>query len=228
MNRRTEDPRVWIAFAHPREGRALDEERGLRLLELGVGKVAAAVSLCHALDEARPLRVVLVGICGAYPGRHAGGEQVLEVGDACVVRESVFGDEGLEDEDGFHSLADLDLGSDGPWPTDSATAQALADEFGLPLVRCATVSTCSGRDARSAAVSARTRADVETMESAAVAQVCARFEVPLTEIRVVSNYTGDREHAAWRLGEAADRAQDLVMEAWRAGLLGEHVELEGA
>ena len=74
----------------------------------------------------------------------------------------------------------------------------------------------------------KTRADVETMESAAVAQVCARFEVPLTEIRVVSNYTGDREHAAWRLGEAADRAQDLVMEAWRAGLLGEHVELEGA
>ena len=40
------------------------------------------------------------------------------------------------------------------------------------------------------------------MEGAAVAAVCKRFEVPLAQLRAVSNRTGDRERGLWDLDRA--------------------------
>ena len=40
-------------------------------------------------------------------------------------------------------------------------------------------------------------ADVETMEGAAFFETCLRHGVPFAEIRAVSNFTGERDHARW-------------------------------
>jgi futalosine hydrolase len=76
-----------------------------------------------------------------------------------------------------------------------------------------TVSTCSGTDARSQAVQARTQGAVESMEGAAIAQVAAAYGIPVGEIRGISNMTGNRDFAAWKIKEAAEAAQRALL-AW--------------
>lgn len=199
-------------YAAAVEGRAL---AGLGAVELGTGKAAAAASLAELLLRARPGGVFLFGVCGAYPPRHRrGGKGAPEahgpqVGDLCLVDPDGFGDEGVAVEGGFLDLAALGLGATGPFAAARATA-AVAARLGVPVVPGATVSTCSGTEASSAMMAARTGAVVETMEGAAVASVCARHGVPLVQLRAVSNVTGDRERGEWDLERAVRRVQDAV------------------
>jgi len=75
-----------------------------------------------------------------------------------------------------------------------------------------TVSTCSGSEARSSALAERWQGLCETMEGAAVAQICAAFGVPFVGIRGISNLTGERDLSAWDLPRAVDAAQQAVRE----------------
>lgn len=186
------------------------EGRGVpSALRLGVGKVAAAVALTQALLERRPAWVLLFGVCGAYPKGH-GPEGRLDVGDVCVVGEEWLGDEGVATDERFVPLAELGLGSIGPFHADAARSAAAAGVLGAPIVRGATVSTCSGTDARSRALATALEATVETMEGAAVALACARVGVPWVQVRCVSNRTGCRAAGGWDLARAVQGAQAAV------------------
>jgi len=80
----------------------------------------------------------------------------------------------------------------------------------VPVVRGATVSNCSGSDPLALAIARRSGAAVETMEGAAVLQVCAHFGVPVVQLRCVSNRTGDRARGGWDLRGAVDRLHAAV------------------
>ncbi len=209
-----------LVYAAAREGTGLRSQVA-GTLELGVGKIAASVSLTRALVESRPSRVVLVGVCGAYPARHLRpGQAGLAVGERCVVGSDVLADEGLEGPAGFVDLGRMDLGAVGPFVAEVAETAAVAELLGCPIVRGATVSTCAGVEALSATYAARTGAQVETMEGAAVALVCARFDVPLIQLRVVSNLTGDRERGGWDLDGAITALEEAVGALLEVGALG--------
>lgn len=195
--------RLWV-HAAPREGAPFSGEPGV--LALGVGKVAATLTLTRAMSASRPEAVVLFGVAGAYPGGPA-------VGEPCLVVEDWLADEGVELVDGFLTLEDLGLGTRGPFCADAALTEQLARglDGAVPRVRGATVSTCSGSDARSAArVHAVPGVAVESMEGAAVGAVCAAFAVPWAQVRVISNRTGDRERAGWALDGALERLHQCV------------------
>ena len=91
-----------------------------------------------------------------------------------------------------------------------ALVREASERLSAPLVRGVTVSSCSGTDASSESMYARTHADIETMEGAAVAFVCRQRELPLLQIRAVSNWTGDRGRGEWSLGDAVDAVQRAV------------------
>ncbi|MFO1077518.1 MAG: futalosine hydrolase [Planctomycetota bacterium] len=178
------------------------------VLVLGVGKAAAAATLAARCAVTRPRGVLLFGVAGAFPPRH-GGSPALAPGAVCVVRDDVFGDEGVETPAGFVGIQELGLGSVGPFAL-SPLAAAVAEAIGAPLVSAVTVSTCSGSDRTSRAMAERSGAAIETMEGAAVAVVCARFEVPLVHVRAISNWTGDRDRGAWDLARAIAAVQGAV------------------
>jgi futalosine hydrolase len=197
-----------VVCASPRECVGLDPSP----IVLGVGKAAAAVGMTRALAEAKPSFVILFGVCGAYPLRHRDDDDnaTLAVGDLCLVGEEVFGDEGVLAEEGFRSIEDLGLGERGPFAADPRLTADAANLLRAPVVRGATVSTCSGTDARSRAVAHLTRAQVETMEGAAVALACRAAGVSLLQLRCVSNMTGDRKRAGWHLEGAVSRVQEAL------------------
>ncbi|MBL8731939.1 MAG: futalosine hydrolase [Planctomycetes bacterium] len=209
---------VLVVHAAPLEAPGI---AGQRTVELGVGKVAAATNLYAALigGELAGQRidaVLLVGIAGAYPERHRGTPPPVRPGELCVVGGDVLADEGVRTERGFVDFGAPAFGHDrslvdaGPFPASPRLSQFAAARLGVPIVRGATVSTCSGSEATSRELYERTHADVESMEGAAVAAVCRRREVPLLHVRAISNWTGDRERAEWDIGRA--------VEALRAGV----------
>ena len=81
-----------------------------------------------------------------------------------------------------------------------------------------TVSCCSGTAALGEAMAARfPGALCEGMEGAALAHVAAIYQVPLLELRAVSNLVEDRDMSRWRIREAAETAQAaarVIVGAW--------------
>jgi len=192
------------------------------LLHCGVGKVNAALATEALLGFRKPEAVILFGVGGAYP--HSG----LKLGDLALASSEIYGDEGVETPTGFLDMKQLGLPlgehADGPFynrlPFDTelvAIARAvLRPEVaagGRTLLEGAlvTVSCGSGCDRLSQALSARTGGICENMEGAAVAQVCRLHDVPLLEIRGISNATGDRDPAAWNIDLGAETAQKAVL-----------------
>jgi futalosine hydrolase len=205
------------------EGRGLDD---LRTWTIGVGKTAAAVSM-HALlrSQPAPRGVLLFGLAGAVPDRLRPDPAPVGLLAPCLVVEDRFGDEGVATPDGFLAIRPQhDFATEwgrAPGDTDVFAAHRRAAEdaarrLGAPLVRGTTVSTCSGTDDLARAMYARTGADVETMEGAAVAYVCRQFEVPLLHLRVISNWTGDRDRGEWNLGAAVDALTTAVRRLFAA------------
>jgi futalosine hydrolase len=189
---------------------------------LGVGKVAAALSLTALLHEgARPRAVLLCGVAGAYPARHRRTPPPLAVAAVGIVGSDVLADEGVATPQGFLDLGRGEPGPAlvdvGPFAAAPELVQFAAQRLAAPVVRGATVSTCSGVDALSAARHEHTAADVETMEGAAVAAVCRRFGVPLLQLRAISNWTGDRERGEWDLAAAMAALQVALARLFAAG-----------
>ncbi|MGE3877461.1 MAG: futalosine hydrolase [Planctomycetota bacterium] len=207
-----DSPDVVFACADPREGEGVAERIGRTVLLLGVGKAAAAASVSARLARHSAAAVVLFGVAGSYPlASHAGRDRALAVGDLALVGASTFADEGVATPTGFLGLAEIGIGGAVEFEHDASWLAAAATILGpLPVVRAATVSTCSGTDELARERAERSRAGIETMESAAVALACRRFAVPLLELRAVSNRTGDRRRAGFEIALACAKVADAV------------------
>lgn len=177
-----------------------------RMLELGVGKVAATLALTRRVLEQRPEAVVLFGLAGTYP-------RGPEVGEVCLVTADWLADEGVAVPGGFLALEDLELGERGPFVADMALTDSLDARLGGGVRRVvgATVSTCAGTDARAEEhMAACPGVAVESMEGAAVGAVCAAMGIPWAQLRVISNRTGDRDRAGWDLEGALERLHEAM------------------
>ncbi|MCX4239775.1 futalosine hydrolase [Paraliomyxa miuraensis] len=191
-------------YAAAREGEPWASDP--RTLGLGVGKVAATMTLTERMLADRPEAVVLFGVAGAYP-------RGPEVGEVCLVTADWLADEGVITPGGFLALEDLSLGERGPYVADMMLTDVLDARLGRGLRRVvgATVSTCSGTDRRAdERMAACPGVAVETMEGAAVGAVCAAFGVPWAQLRVISNRTGNRDLAGWDLEGALSRLHEAM------------------
>jgi len=180
--------------------------RRVELVETGVGPVNAAYALTRRLVQARPERIVVCGVGGAYPGAGLGLTEV-----ACAETET-YGDLGAESEEGFLDMERLGF------PVVPGAAP-LFNRLPLDLFPCArrlafvTRSTCTGTEATAREIAARTGGAVESMEGAAIVHVARREGIPVGEIRGISNPVGRRERAGWKVAEAAAAAQEALL-AW--------------
>ena len=193
--------------------------REVILCASGLGKVNAARTLACLL-ESQPVGAVLVtGVGGAYPGSR------LRPGEVALASEEILADEGVDTPDGFRDVRTIGIpllpglaGNRIPLDPDlvERARQALGARGGEVRVGpFATVSTCSGTDLGAARLYERWGALVESMEGAALALVAAHYQVPLVEIRAVSNTCGDRDRGSWDLAgavRAAEAAARRVLE----------------
>lgn len=185
--------------------------RSITILRTGIGAVNAAFSLTRLLERSRPNAVLVCGVGGAYP------DSGLEPKDVVCASSEIYADLGAQCPSGFldmHALGFPVINADPPLfnqlPLDL-----------LPLARrvpFATCTTCTGSDVTAAAIRRRTGAYVESMEGAAFVHVARLSNVPIGEIRGISNVVGERARRSWQLSEAAALAVNATVASIESGL----------
>jgi futalosine hydrolase len=179
---------------------------GVRLIQMGVGPVNAAHAVTLAIAQEKPQAIVVCGVGGAYPSSG------LRVGDVACAEYEIYGDLGAQSPAGFLDMKDLGF------PVVQGPFAALFNELPMQLFPAArrlsfvTVSTCTGTSSAARAIESRTRGAVENMEGAAVAHVAHLHGVPVGEVRGISNMVSDRDTSSWRLKDAAEAAQRILLD----------------
>ena len=180
----------------------------------GIGQINMALQLSRFLSTYSPQAIFLCGCGGSYP------DSLLKNGDLALANNEIFGDLGVATADKFIPLEQLRL------PQEQSLAPIVQQQYALdhdllnwaqkilPTTPCGTfvtINCCSGSPALSDELQQRTGGICENMEGAAAAQVCAELNVPLLELRGISNPTGSRNPQQWDIAGGADAAQAGIL-----------------
>lgn len=184
----------------------------------GIGKINAATATTALIERHHPRLVINTGCAGAYP------ESGLAIGELAVASEEYLGDEGVLTSTGWHDLRFMSIPAlvrgnrlyhnSIPLSKHAAEkAMQLADFYGVKLARgrFVTVSTCSGTQLRGEEFVRSVHGICESMEGAAVAQVCLRYGIDCLEIRGISNHVAERDMKTWDIPRAVETAQRFVL-----------------
>lgn len=173
----------------------LRARRDIDILVTGVGMVATAAHGSRALARNRYDFALNLGLCGSFDPTLTPGVVVHVVSDRLA-------ELGAQDGDAFLPIEALPLPSDHVVQNTSPPANATLSW--LPKVTGITVNTVHGDEVSIAAVVARCRPQVESMEGAAFMYACRLAGVPYAQVRAVSNTVERRNRGNWRIAEAVD------------------------
>lgn len=170
----------------------------------GVGKSNSAHATGLLIQIFNPTIVINLGVAGAYP--YTG----LDIGDLVIARSERYIDEGLTTHDGFFiSMQDLGIRLTGQ---DDITVFRLNLPSKLPkglkIGDFATVSTCTGSLSKGLEIAKNFGCICENMEGAAIAHVCYYNNIPLIELRCISNIIKDRDGSGIDKGDLSRASLD--------------------
>jgi futalosine hydrolase len=174
---------------------SLGARRDIDVLVTGVGMVATAARCSRAMARTRYDFALNLGLCGSFDPSLTPGVVVHVVSDRLA-------ELGAEDGDAFLPIESLQLPSD--HVVENTRPPANVALAWLPKVTGITVNTAHGNDSSIAAVVARWRPQVESMEGAAFMYACRMAEAPYAQVRAVSNVVERRNRTAWRMSDAVD------------------------
>lgn len=213
------DPQIAIESAtQVIDGRLKNHD--ILLAHSGIGLVNMTILTSHLLSRHIPETVILVGCGGSYPNSG------LSNGDLVLADCEIYGDLGVETADDFLSLSGIgtkssnftirDVQQKYPFNKNiiNFASQSLPESIVGPVV---TVNCCSGTPEISQKLEKRTGGLCENMEGAAAAQICAEANIPMVELRGISNPTGTRAPEQWALLKGAESAQQgllKLLEEW--------------
>jgi futalosine hydrolase len=191
----------------------------------GMSKTNASHAATLLIERFSPSLIINFGIGGAYPSSG------LRIGDIAIATKEIYGDEGLWMKDGFHTADSIGIpflkkGRKkyfNEFPLDNNFVKKVF-EF-LKLKTCnlkletnvkagifVTVSTSSGTYKKAKELEKKFDSICENMEGAAIAHVCAIYDIPMLEIRGISNIVEDRDKKRWDIKSAAENCQKIVIE----------------
>lgn len=177
---------------------ASHEERHVETVITGVGLMTSTYALTKAVATHQPDFIIQAGIAGTLEENRALAEVV-------VVRNETVGDLGVQEASGFQSLFDLKLLSSEihPWRNGQLTNENdLLRSTGLKVVDGVTVNEISTEPQTISYYRNQLKAQVETMEGAALHYVALVEKIPFLQIRSLSNFIGERDKTKWEIQKA--------------------------
>ena len=187
------------------------------LINTGIGKVNASHSVTAVVENYPVDKIINMGVGGAYPGSG------LAPGDVAVASKEIFGDDGVITPDGWKDMNEIGIPvlqkgrrkyfNEFPLSTPSqaflkAQGSSAAKIQSGPFI---TVGSATGTQKRAKELEKKFRGICENMEGAAIAQVCSIYGIPMIEVRGISNIAGVRDKRRWRLKEASENCQKVVL-----------------
>lgn len=161
----------------------------MAILNTGVGKSNAAGAVSRELtlkesSDSEYTGVISIGLGGSFNSKIKLGESVLGL-DHILIDEGTISGEGW-----------VTLETSGWTRTVIASTPGQLNEYLKSKVdhvgNIGTVSTISGTNSKMNEYKKRFEVMLEVMESAAIAEVCDKFKIEYADVRVVSNYCGER------------------------------------
>lgn len=178
----------------------------------GVGPAAAAAGTAILLAEGSYDLVICAGLGGAFGQR-------ARVGEVVLADRIVHADLGAESPSGFLALHELGFGET-EHDLPAALVAVAAERTGALVGPVLTVSTATGTAGRAALLAARHAAVAEAMEGAGVYAATRPNDMPMLEIRGLSNVVGRRDLTTWDIPGALS-----ALGAALAALLAEELPL---
>lgn len=176
--------------------------------QTGVGMLATAVSLTKLVLDEKPDLIIQAGIAGSF-------DTTVPLGKVIIVNEETVGDLGVEEDGKWKDVFDLKLEKSSyppferrklpnPWLTKFNLLK-------LPEVNSITVNEVSTNTERIQQLIKKYNPVTESMEGAALHYVCRQANIPFLQIRAVSNYIGERNKANWKMKEAIDNLNQVLL-----------------
>jgi len=161
----------------------------------GVGLMTSTYALTKAAAIHHPDLMIQAGIAGTLA-------TTMPLAEVVVVRNETIGDLGVNESAGFQSLFDLKLLSANltPWKDGRLTNEyELLDKLNLKVVDGITVNEISTNAQTIAYYQNQLKAEIETMEGAALHYVGLMEKIPFLQVRSLSNFIGERDKSKWEM-----------------------------
>jgi futalosine hydrolase len=125
----------------------------------------------------------------------------LQIGDVVQVTSEQFADLGIKDKNRFMDIFEAGFIDKNDFPFKNAQLNASVINFAklknIKKVKGVSVNTTSGNKKEIIQLQQKYNADIENMEGAAVFYVCLNENIPVLQIRSISNYVEDRDTTKW-------------------------------
>ena len=176
----------------------------LTLMISGVGCPLTIFHLTRLLTNNSFDRIIQVGVAGSY-------KPDLEPGTLVEVGRDCFADLGIDDRGRFSSVFDSGLSD----PDHDPFSQGLLinpqqNVTGLQMVRAITVNTAAGSSELIGQRISGFNPDIESMEGAAVFFVGFQFNIPVLQVRSISNFVEPRNRDSWEMDLAIDNLNNWL------------------
>lgn len=170
----------------------------VNLLITGVGATSMTYFLTKELQREVYNFSILIGIAGSY-------SKSLKIGDIVNVQSERFADLGILNKNSFIDLFDMNIANSDLFPFENKLLKnftLINNEAILQLknVKGNTVQTIRPK----ILTHIQEDTDIESMEGASFAFVCAQEKMPYAHIRTISNYVGEQDKANWNIALAVN------------------------
>lgn len=178
----------------------LRKDCNVHILITGVGLVNTTYTLTKYLAKNKPDLAIQAGIGGSL-------HPFFPPGSVVVIKEEVWGDLGVEENNMFKDLFDLKL-AENVFPYSSKMLvnphQQLMEKVKLKKARAVSVNQITTKPERIQQLIEKYGVVIESMEGAAFHYVCLQEAVPFLQLRAVSNVVGERDKSKWLMKDAID------------------------
>lgn len=187
----------------------LAKKSNINYLITGVGSATAVYQLTKAVNKEKYSLVVQVGLAGTF------NEKQL-LGEAVIVKSDCFADTGVSEKNSFKNIFEMGLADSDIFPfkdgllINNGIDQLMHQQH--KVVKGITVNMISDQPDFIDQLQTKYEADIESMEGAALHYVCQNEQLPFLQIRGVSNQVGDRNKSNWKIKEAIESSNGLLLE----------------
>lgn len=180
------------------------EDSGWKLLIAGIGTVPVIYNLTKHFAANRYNKVIHCGIAGSY-------FLPLQPGEVVQVIRDTFVDVGIDHGGIFRWIFHENLWKPDEKPFRNGWMEVQEDpSLKLEAVNGITVDLVTAGLERKARLAEKFNPQIESMEGAAVFYVCKMEDIPVIQIRAISNYVGVRDQHSWKTEEAIEALTRVI------------------
>lgn len=173
-----------------------------------VGAVATTYSLLKAIQKKKYDLIIQAGIAGTFNNK-------ITIGECVLVKKDNFADLGTETKKTFSTLFESGLCKKNESPFKNGWLVNTSEFIKtLPFKKATaiTVNKVSDSKTQKKQFELKYKADVESMEGAALHYVCLLENIPFIQIRSISNQVGIRDKSKWKIKESITNLHLAVLE----------------